>query len=302
MDRLHALELLVAVVETGSFTAAAARLNVTRGAISQGIKALEDELGVQLLNRTTRQVAATEEGRILHERGKQILADYQETAAMAAHLSDEPRGVLKINAPMSFGTLHLSPALSDFVAAHPQLRVQLSLTDRFVDLIEEGADVALRIGALEDSNLVARRIVTSRRLLCAAPDYLKRRGAPADPEALRDHSCLHYGHQAVAANWRLIGPEREHIVPVSGVLCANNGEVLRDAAISGLGIALLPTFIIGGALQSGQLVSVLPAYRPPEAGLYALYPHSRHLAARVRVFIDFMRARFGGRPYWDLVE
>jgi DNA-binding transcriptional LysR family regulator len=302
MDRFHALEMLIAVVEGGSFTAAAARLNVTRAAVSQGVKALEDRLGVQLLNRTTRRVSVTEEGRILHEKGRQILADYEEAAAMASRVSGEPRGVLKINAPMSFGTLHLSPALSEFIALHPRLRVQLSLTDRLVDLIEEGADIGLRIGVLEDSSLVARRIVTSRRVLCAAPDYLKRHGAPAHPNALVDHSCLHYGHQAAAANWRLTGPDGEHSVPVRGVLCANNGEVLRDAAIRGLGIALLPTFIVGGALQSGLLVSVLASYRPPDAGLYALYPHSRHVAARVRVFIDFMIARFGGRPHWDLVE
>jgi len=295
------MEAFAAIVDTGSFTAAAERLDVTRAAVSQAVKALEDRLGVQLLNRTTRSVALTEEGRLFHDRVKAILAELRQAEAAASRLAVEPQGLLRINAPMSFGTMHLSGALADLLVAHPRLEVQLTLTDRYVDLIEENVDVALRIGMLEDSSLVARKIAETRRVACASPAYLGHRGRPHHPADLKHHSCLSYGHSTSEARWQFRGPDGSHRVPVSGPLSANNGEVLCDAAIAGLGIALLPTFIAGAALQMGELVTVLDAYVPAGGGLHAIYPKSRHLTAKVRVFIDFMVARFGG-PQWDLIE
>lgn len=302
MDKLSELQAFTAILDGGSLTAAAARLGVTRSAVSQTLKGLEDRLGVRLIQRTTRRLAPTEEGRAFYERARRLLADIDDAEQAITRAARSARGLLKVSAPMSFGTLHLARALPGFMARHPGLAVQLALDDRFVDLVEDGVDVALRIGALADSSLVGRRIVPIRRVLCAAPTYLERQGAPAHPRDLARHDCLHYGYLASGTIWRLTGPDGAHGIPVSARLCANNGEVLRDAARDGLGIALLPTFICGAALQAGELVTVLAEYRPPEAHLHALHPPQRHVSARVRLFIDYLAETFGGRPYWDLVE
>ncbi len=302
MDRFAALEGFIAVVEAGSFTAAAEAQGRTRAAVSRQIQLLEARLGSRLLNRTTRRVSLTEAGRAYYETARRVLGDLAEAEAGIARLTDEPRGLLKIDAPMSFGTMHLAPAVGDFMARYPDVSIQLALNDRFVDIVAEGFDLGLRIGRLEDSSLIARRIVEARLVLCAAPAYLAAHGRPMRPSDLRDHRILHYGYLESGTTWRLKGPAGDESVAIEAALCANNGEVLRDAAIAGQGIARLPTFIVGAALQTGSLVTVLPDYGPPELSLYVLYPPNRYLAAKVRLFVDFLVERFGGRPYWDLVE
>ena len=302
MDKLASLRAFNKIVERGSFAAAGRELRLSRSAISKYVRDLEHELGVQLLRRTTRSASPTENGLAYYERSRAILAELEEADQAVSRLQAEPRGMLRVNAPMSFGTLHLARAIGDFMARYPELKIQLLLSDQLVDPVQEGYDVTLRIAALAVSTLIARKIVAARRVICAAPAYLERRGRPLRPEDLRGHDCLSYGHLATGNQWKLTGADGDHWIEVPWMLCSNNAEALCDAAVAGRGIALLPTFIAGAALQNGALVTVLSDYHPPALSLYALYPQTRHLSVKVRVFIDFLVERFGGRPYWDLVE
>jgi DNA-binding transcriptional LysR family regulator len=199
---------------------------------------------------------------------------------------------------MSFGTLHLGTAVAEFMQRYPEMQIQLILSDQQVDMVQEGFDVTIRIADLPASSLIARKIVPAPRVLCASPAYLKRRGMPRHPEDLRDHDCLAYGHLATGTQWKLTSKDGDHWLQVPWTLCTNNAEVLRDSAVSGRGIALLPTFIAGKDLQSGKLQSILAKYQAPELSLYALYPPTRHLAVKVRVFIDFLVERFS-KPFWN---
>jgi DNA-binding transcriptional LysR family regulator len=302
MDRLEVITSFALVVNTGGFTAAAKKLGVSRAAVSKHISQLEAHLGAQLLNRTTRRVSPTEVGYAYYERCSRILEELREADSLVTRLQEQPRGVLKVNAPMSFGTLHLAPTVAQFMARYPDLHVHLELNDRFVDLLEGGFDVGVRIGNLEDSSLIARHIAPVRRLLCAAPQYLETEGVPRHPRDLSHHRCLHYGYFAGGLSWKLTGPGGEVTVAISPALCANNGEILREVAVQGLGIALLPTFIVGPDLALGRLRPVLAEYSPPEIAIHVIYPPSRHLSAKVRAFIDFLVDRLGNRPYWDAFE
>ena len=232
-----------------------------------------------------------------------ILADLDDADRALGQLQASPRGRLLVSAPMSFGFLHLAPALPDFLARFPEVDVDLSLNDRFVDVIDDGFDVALRIGALPDSSLMARRIAPIRRSLCASPDYFLRRGRPQAPEDLRGHECLRNSNVARTQEWRFVDPDgKPSLVPVSGRVSANNGDALRILALAGFGVANLPTFIVGTDLAAGRLVSALDRFTPQDLALNAVYPHSRHLSPKVRAFVDFLVARFGKRPYWDADE
>lgn len=302
MDRLTAMRSFVKVVEEGGFAAAGRALGVSRAAVNRQVLSLEEALGVQLFNRSTRRVVPTESGNAYYERASAILAELDEAERAVTSLTEEPRGTIHVNAPMSFGTLHLGAAVAGFMRRYPEIRVQLTLNDRFVDPFEEGFDVTIRIARLADSDLVARRLAPARLVACAAPAYLKRHGEPRNPGDLRRHACLHYGHMASRTFWRLQGPRGAERVPVAAQLCSNNGEVLREAALQGLGIALLPTFIVGAELQAGTLRTVLAGYAVPELSIYAIYPPNRYLSAKVRLFIDHLAGSFGARPYWDLVE
>jgi DNA-binding transcriptional LysR family regulator len=302
VDKLAAMEVFTQVVAAGGFSAAARRMGLSRSAVSKHISELETEIGVQLLFRTTRRMTPTEAGLAYDERCRAILDEVAETEAAITDAEQQPRGLLRVNAPMSFGILHLGPAVADFMAAHPDLQVQMILDDRFVDPVAEGFDVTIRIAEMEDSSLIARRIGAARMAICAAPDYLARHGVPELPDDLRNYDCLHYGNLPSSTHWRLTGPDGTHRVPIRARLCTNNGQVLRDAAVAGLGICALPTFIVGPELQAGRLASVLPDYTFGEITLHALYAPSRYLAAKVRVFIDFLVDRFGDRPSWDLVD
>ncbi|WP_421654441.1 LysR family transcriptional regulator [Leptothermofonsia sp. ETS-13] len=293
MDKFESIRAFTQVVNAGGFAAAAREMGMSRSQVNKLVIALENELGVQLLHRSTRVVTPTETGLAFHERCVEILASLEEAEQSVTRLQVEPRGRLRVNAPMSFGTMHLAPALADFLVQYPDLQVQLTLSDRFIDPIEEGFDVTVRIAKPQESaSLIVHPLMSAQRVLCAAPSYLEMNGNPTCPDELYHHSCLHYGQLAIENHWTLIGPDGEYTIAVNGVLCSNNGEVLRDAAVRGLGITLLPTFIVGQALQQGTLQIVLPNYHPPELSISVIYPVNRHLSTKVRLLIDFLQERF----------
>jgi DNA-binding transcriptional LysR family regulator len=299
MDRLETIATFIKVAELASFTAAAHALNISRTVASDRVMQLEARLGVKLLHRTTRRVTLTEAGIAYLERSRQALATLEEAEAEAAHLTGRPRGVLRVNAPVTFGFRHVAPAVATFLAAHPELGVELTLTDRMVNLLEEQADVVVRIGRLVDSSLVARRLAPCRIVVCAAPAYIAARGMPLHPADLSGHDCLSYAYAAEGDLWRFERDGENEAVRVHGRVWSNNGDALYHAALEGLGILLNPTFIIGDALRDGRLVPVLPGWQVPPLSVNAVYPPNRYLPAKTRAFIDHLAARFGPEPYWD---
>ncbi len=303
MDRLDSMEAFVRVAECGSFSEAARRLRLSKSVVSRQVSGLEAQLGARLFNRTTRSLALTEVGRAYFERCARILADVEEANLSVSSLQAEPRGRLRVNAPMSFGVLHLAPLMPRFLEQYPQIDLDMAMNDRFISLVEEGFDVAVRIGKLEDSSLISRQLAPSRRVVCGSPDYLRRRGIPATPADLSGHCCLCYSNLAEADEWTFATAEgRRWPVEVQGRLRVNNGDVLREAVLAGIGLAMLPTFICGRDLQAGSLVAVLGDYIEQNSAIHAVYPHGRHLSPKVRAFVDFLVDHFGPRPYWDLVE
>ena len=302
MDRVEEMCLFVRVAEARSFTAAAARLNLSKSVVSRRVAELEARLGARLLNRTTRHISLTEVGEAFYRRVVQILSDIGEAERAVADMHGAPRGVLKVAAPMSFGMLHLARAVAAFMDTYPEIRVEMDLNDRFVDLVEEGYDVAVRIARLKDSSLVARRLCGARMVYCASPAYLRRRGTPALPEEVAGHDCLLYANAPQPDQWPFrVAPASPELrtVRVGSRLCANNGDVLREAAVAGQGIAHLPTFIVGEELASGRLEPVLQEWTVSEGAIHCVYPANRHLSPKVRVFVDFLAGRFGPVPYWD---
>jgi DNA-binding transcriptional LysR family regulator len=303
MDRFDSMRAFTRVVDHGGFAAAARAMGLSRSVVNKAVIALEDHLGTQLLRRSTRKVTPTQTGLAFYDRCLQILADVDEAIGAVRELQERPTGNLRVNAPMSFGTLHLAPVVAEYMAAHADVHVELVLNDRFVDPIEEGFDVTLRIGEPHYStSLICRDIVPARRVLCASPGYLADAGEPDHPGELRDHRCLHYGYQGSGQYWRLTGPQGEHNHAIRCCMWSNNGETLKAAALADQGIALLPTFIVGDALQAGQLRTILDGYRAPPISLCALYPRHRHLSAKTRLFVALLEQRFGGRPRWDLID
>ena len=299
MDKLDAMQAFTKVVALGSYAEAGRQLGLTRSAVSKGVIELEQILGARLLDRTTRKVSVTEAGMAYYERCLAILADIEETELQVSRLHDEPKGTLKLNAPMSFGTLHIGRAVVDFMAAYPELKVELALNDRFIDPVEEGFDVTIRIADLKDSSLIARKLAPSRRVLVASPDYVRASGYPESPDDLVNHQCLNYGHTTLMQRWALTDGGKALNVPINSRLCANNGDVLRDAALAGQGITKLPTFLIGPDIEAGRLEVVLEDFPPTQLSIYALYAPNRYLAAKSRLFIDFLVDRFGPKPPWD---
>lgn len=299
MDKLDAMSAFTKVVALSSYAEAGRALGVTRSAVSKAVMELERTLGARLLDRSTRRVAATEAGRAYYERCIDILAAVEETELQVSRLHDEPKGVLKINAPMSFGALYLGAAVAAFMGDYPDVKIELVLNDRFIDPIEEGVDVTIRIAELEDSSLIARKLAPARRVLVASPDYLRRLGTPAAPADLANHSCLNYGHTTAMQRWQLTDGAEKISVAINATLCSNNGDVLREAALAGRGIAQLPTFIVGADIAEGRLRRVLERSPPTQLAIYALYAPNRYLAAKTRVLIDFLVARFGDTPAWD---
>lgn len=299
MDKLEAMQAFVRVVALGSYAEAGRALGLTRSAVSKAVMELEHVLGARLLDRTTRRVSATEAGLAYYESCVDILARVEETELQVSRLHDEPRGVLKVNAPMSFGVTYLGPALAQFMAAYPDLKIELTLTDRFIDPLEEGVDVTVRIGQLADSSLIARKLAATRVFLIASPEYLAAAPPLARVEDLAHHKCLNYGHTTTLQRWQLIHRGEPVSIAINSALCANNGDVLRVAALAGQGVTLQPTIIIGPDMKAGRLVRVLPEFSAAELGIYALYAPNRYLAAKTRVLIDFLAKAFAGRPPWE---
>jgi len=299
MRDLNDMVTFARVVEAKSFSKAAQRMGASKSRVSKAIARLERSLHTRLLNRSTRGLSLTEAGAAFYEHCSRIVEEAQHAVAVVSQLHSEPRGVLKLTAPVAFGTLHVAPALPEFLELHPDLSIDMTITDRMVDLVEEGYDVAIRIVREPDLNLVARRLAPVRRVACATPEYFKRRGVPKTPQDLERHNCLHYTYFGAQGEWRFKGPAGEISVPVSGDLRINDDEALSQAVLGGLGVALLPTFIIGTELQAGRLQTVLSDYVPLERHVYAVHLPSIHLPPKIRAFVDHLRTRFGPEPYWD---
>lgn len=302
MYDVNGMLLFAEVVRAKSFSEAARRQSLSKSQVSKAVARLEASLGVQLIRRTTRKLSLTEVGEAYFEHCERILEELSLANDMVSSHHQLPRGRLKISASVAFGTLHVAPALPDFLAQYPELSVDMTISDRLVDLAEDGYDVALRISPEPGANLVARRLAPIRRKICASPAYLARYGIPAKPAELSQHNCLDYSFMSSQGHWHLQGPDGDISVPVAGNLRINDDEALSQAVLGGLGLALLPTFIIGKDLQDGRLTEVLPGYVPTERFVYAVYLSNRHLPLKVRAFIDFLLARFGTDPYWDRAQ
>lgn len=299
MNRISDIEIFVAIVADGSFTAAARRLGVSKSHVSRQIQALEDRLGARLLDRTTRTVRPTDAGDAFHARAVRVLEDLAEAERAVRDLQSEPRGTLRLGAPVSFGLRYVAPAVASFMARWPELDVEASYSDRRVDVIGDGFDVVVRIGQLVDSSLIVRRLARTRAHIVASPDYLARRGTPDGPAALAAHACLRYAHQASGRTWMLFGPDGEQTVRIDGPLVADNGDALLIAARAGLGLAYMPDFFICEDIAAGRLVTVLDDWTAHAVPVAALYPHNRHLSAKVRGFIDHLAESLARRPWRD---
>lgn len=299
MDRFSSMEIFARVAELKGFSAAARRLGQSKSSVSKRVSALENHLGVRLLNRTTRRLSLTEAGIAYYDWCLKIAGDMEAAEESVTNLHAKPRGNLKFNAPMSFGRLHLAPAIPGFLERYPHVTVEMTMDDRIIDLVEDGYDLALRIGRLADSSLVARRIAVSQMVICASPDYLDKHGTPTTPADLAHHNCLIYSYSRVGSRWRFKGPDGNYTVRVSGNFRANSSDALHIAALAGLGIHFGPMFIAGDDLRSGRLVRVLESYRMTDLPIQAVYPHQRHVTAKLRVFIDYLIERFADPSPWD---
>ncbi|MGY5779830.1 LysR family transcriptional regulator [Rhizobium sp. LEGMi135b] len=293
MDRFSSMGIFVKAVELGSFSAVADALNMSPQLVGKHVQFLEQHLGVRLLNRTTRRQHLTEVGSQFYERCRNILAEVESAEALAAETRAVPRGKLRVNAPVTFGIHALAPKLPKYLSAHPEVSIDLSLTNRMVDLIDEGYDTVFRIGDLAGSGLIARRLDPYRLVACAAPSYLQSHGAPSRPDDLRNHECLIFSHTMLRTHWDFEGPEGSVSIPISGRLMIDNGEALLNAALAGLGIVLQSFELIQSSLETGALVPILPGYSVPTRPLHILYAPDRRVTPKLRSFLDFVSAEFG---------
>lgn len=301
MDRFRAIAAFVRIVETGSLAAAARRTDVSVSALSRLLAELEAHLGTRLIHRTTRRLALTETGRAFYERAVQLMADLAEAEEAVASAAVAPRGTLRLTSSEAFGTGHLAAAIADFRQRYRELRFEVELSERAVDLVDEGLDLAIRIGPIGSQALIARRIADTELVCCAAPAYLEGHPAPQAPDDLVAHDCLIYEYAAGGVQWNFTDAAgAAHAVRVAGTARANNGAMLAALAIAGAGIAYEPDFIVADAVRSGRLVRLLRGFAPPSIGIHATYPSRRHLSAKVRTFVDFLVARFAGTPPWKL--
>jgi DNA-binding transcriptional LysR family regulator len=299
LDRLLAMTVFVKVVEQGSFARAAERLNMSTSAVSRHVAELEAHLESRLLNRTTRRISITESGQAFYERTLQVLADLEEAEAAASGTNAKPRGTIRLTCSINFGVPHLAPAIGAFQARYPEVLFDVSASDRFVDLVEEGLDLAIRIGDLGNPNLIARKIGQMQLVTCASPAYLKLHGTPKRPEELDTHNCLTYEYAPVKHLWPFLDSQGNELkVHVAGSVHANNGEMLASIAAEGVGITHEPDFIVNSLLKGGRLVTILAKYQPAPYNIYAVYPSRRHLSAKVRAFVDFLVERFSRTSNW----
>lgn len=299
MGQLEEMSVFVRIVEAGGIGKAADQLGLAKSGVSRRLTALETRLGVTLINRTTRSSSLTSAGQEYYERAVKLIGEVAELNGLAADEGKPLKGQLRLAVPLSFGLTHLSPAIDEFASAHPGLSINIDFSDRQVNLVEQGVDLAIRISDLSDSSLQARRICPIRIQLCASPAYLQKYGSPGKPEDLKDHEVLGYtlgSGQAIRLADQRGG---EQLVHFSARIAANNGDFLHDMALAGHGIAVLPTFIVWQSLAAGKLAPVLKRYTPPGINAWAVYPQTRYLSQRARKLIDFLVKRFGDRPYWD---
>lgn len=300
MDRFENMNTFAYIVEAGSISAAADRMDVAKSVISRRLKELEAHLGVQLFHRTTRQMKLTDSGRAFYEQSVRILADILEAEHAVSQFHGALKGNLKVAVPLSFGLMHLGPAITAFLHTHPGIKFDLDFNDRQVDLLAEGFDLAIRIASLPDSSLIARHLAPVQAVMCASPAYLEHMGTPQTPEELIGHRCLAYSLISNSDNWNVYDSAGQLIkTRITPYLKASNGEFLRDAAVDGLGIVLLPAFIVYREIEYGALLPILTEYHYSQLAAYAIYPQTRHLSQRVRAFVDFLSKRFEAMPYWD---
>jgi DNA-binding transcriptional LysR family regulator len=299
MDTIDGMRTFVAVVTEGSFSRAADRLGRSPQLVSKYVGQLEARLGARLINRSTRRLSITEVGQAYFERCHDVLAEIDEMESAVGDAATAARGTLRINAPMTFGTMHLSTAIAEYQCGQPEVSVELTLDDRVVDIVSEGYDMAIRIGRLQESSLVAQKLAPIRLVICAASDYLAQHGTPATPQDLQDHECLRYTLSSYSDRWRFRQGDKLHDVQVSGRFSASNGDAIRLAAMAGRGIALQPTFIVGDDIREGRLQRILEDYEVEPMGLYAVYAHRKYLSGKVRTLVDFLSGYFGSPPYWE---
>ncbi|MGK0269710.1 MAG: DNA-binding transcriptional LysR family regulator [Cocleimonas sp.] len=301
MDRFENMKTFIHIVDAGSMSAAADRLEVTKSAVSRRLKELEEHLGVQLFHRTTRSMNLTDSGTAFYQQAVRILEDVLEAENSITQAHGTLKGSLKIAVPYSFGIMHLGPAINEFLKIHPQIEFDLDFNDRQVDIVQEGFDLAIRIANLPDSSLIARRLSSIDHIACASPSYLEKHGVPDSPEDLVNHRCLAYNLLQDYKSWVFIDENKEIInVNIDPYFKSSAGESLREAAIDGHGICYLPTFIVYQQIEQQKLIPLLHKYKSSQVNTYAIYPQTRHLSQRVRVFVDFLIKRFEGTPYWDL--
>ena len=301
MSRFEEIEAFVLTVDAGSFTRAAEKLRIAKSAVSRRVQDLEQRLGVQLLVRSTRSLSLTESGRMLYDRSKSLLEDWREAEETVSEQNASLSGSIRLAAPLSFGVSYLGDAILAFTDLHPDVRVDVDFGDRRIDIVEDGFDLAIRIGQLQDSSLIARRLSTIRMIAVASPDFIKMHGCPQSPNDLRTLPALRYSNRQ-ETSWVFNSPENEpHTVRMEAAFIANNGTFLNEAAIRGKGVAIQPSFFSTHALREGRLVQLLPEWRLPEVGLFALYPTSRLLSKRVRALIDHLDGYWGTPPVWDRI-
>lgn len=300
MDILAGMRLFNRVVETGSFTAAGQAFGLAPSSVSRQVGALEKELGARLLNRTTRKLGMTEAGALYFERTQRILSEIDEANDAVGAMQAAPQGTLKLNVPVVFGRRYIVPNMPEFLDIYPAVSVELNVTDHYVDLIEEGADLAIRIGGSTQLSFVARKLATMHRVLCASPAYLEAQGTPKHPEDLVRHNCLRYRHGPGEVIWRFADDNGTYETPIEGNFAANNAGSIASAAIAGMGLALLPVWMVGREIRDGRLKEVLPEFRAEIADfaneVFAVYPHARHLSAKVRAYVDFIAEKFKAEP------
>lgn len=299
MDRFQEMRAFVAVVEGGSFVAGADALDISKAAISRQVAELEARLGVRLLHRTTRRLSLTEEGEVFCARAKDLLGSLDEVESEVAARRGHAVGILKVTAPVSFGLLHLAPLWPGFMAKHPRVRLEVTLADRFVDLVEEGMDLAVRIARLESSSLVSRQLSSTRLVLCASPKYLKKHGRPRHPTDLAKHSVIAYSLLSVGDDWQFTGPGGPVQVRVQPRMRTNSGDTCRAAALGHEGIVLEPSFMVADDVAAGRLVQLLPEWRSLELGIYAVYPSRKFVAPKVRALIDYLAQAFANRRWGE---
>ncbi|MEK9846158.1 LysR family transcriptional regulator, partial [Thalassospira sp.] len=300
MDRAAEMEIFVHAVEEGSFSAAARTMRLSPSAVSKYISRLEDRLGARLLMRTTRQLSLTEEGRAFYERARTILNEIEEAEEVVTQLYAAPRGTLRINASVAFTKMQVVPLIPEFLARYPDVRIELTLDDKFTDLVNDGYDLAIRLSALEDSSLIARKYAVNRRMIVASPEYLEKNGIPRKPQDLENHNCLHLSSRESFNDWHFETPDGHVAFRAQGSFSANDGDVLHEAVLAGLGMARLAEYLVHEDIRAGRLTPVLTEYVHDQAWISAVYPHKRHLSPKVRAFVDFLAEKFTPVPPWEL--